>query len=76
MQRLNGDVITAEENETTITVNHFEGTFSVYTTAYKVSNALKTALPDYFVLASDGASSTANGVPIRLFSKVHWSTLK
>jgi hypothetical protein len=76
MYRLDGTKVTAEENETSINVDHYGEVFSIYTTAAKVASMLERKFPDYYRLADDGASATANSVPLKFITKLWMSTLK
>jgi uncharacterized metal-binding protein len=76
MLRINSNLITAEENETHLSVDHLSGTFSVYTTCLKVSNMLQDRFPGYYRLAEDGASATIQEVPVNLIHKVLLSSAR
>jgi hypothetical protein len=76
MQQMNYRVITAEENETTLNVDHYNETFSIYTTAKRVASMLKKQFPSFYKEAEDKASATANDVPVSQITKVRLSSLK
>lgn len=76
MLQLSARHISQEENETVINVSYASGTFSVYTTALRTSNMLKERFPEYYELAKDGASATANQIPLELITKLQLSKLK
>ena len=74
--RLNCALVGAEENETIININHHGKTFSIYTTSLKASRELERLLTSYYVLAPDGASATANDVPITFLTKLRFSRFR
>lgn len=72
----NNSLVSVEERETTIDVDHCTNVFHVYTTNKGVANMLKRQFPDYFELAKDKAAATANSIPLELITKFHLSKLK
>lgn len=76
MHRLNPTKISAEENETTLTIDHYSQTFSCYTTAAKVARMLERQFPTHYEETLDRAGATANDVPLSLICKLHLSSLK
>jgi hypothetical protein len=76
MERLDHTRISAEENETTLNFSHANKTFSIYTTASKVARMLEKQFPAQYKLSEDGASATANEVPVLEVTKLWLSKLK
>lgn len=76
MYRLSTTKVSAEENETTVSIDHYSQTFAVYTTASKVARMLKLQFPSHYEEAFDQASATANDVPVSLICKLRLSSLK
>jgi hypothetical protein len=75
-----------EELETTLTIDYFSNSFSIYTNVKSVSNLLRerfptnfswrlASLPSFYREAPDGASATANDVPLKQLTFVSLSRL-
>lgn len=73
---INRKILEAEAVETTINIDHFGQTFSVYTSCAKASRMLLKRLPDYYKLAADKVSASCNDVPIQFLTKLTWGGLK
>lgn len=76
MRLLNSKHVTQEENESTLTFDHFNHTFSVYTTAYRPAQVIARRFPEYCKFADDGASITANDIPMHLITKLTLSSFR
>jgi hypothetical protein len=76
MYRLNPTKVSAVENETSLTIDHYTQTFCCYTTSAKVARMLERQFKEYYSLAPDEASATANDVPVQYLCKLHLSSLK
>lgn len=72
----NNAIVSVEERETTINVDHYANVFHVYTTNKAAANMLKRQFPDYFELSKDKASATVNSVPVAFITKIHLSKMK
>lgn len=76
MLRMKPSLISAEENETTVSIDHYSQTFSVYTRASKVARMLKLQFPEWYEETYDGSAATANDVPVANICKLRLSSLK
>lgn len=76
MHQLNSRLISAQECESTVTIDHHEATFSVYTTAKRVATMLQEQFPSYYTLAADGASAIVECVPVSQLCRLHLSKFK
>ncbi len=72
----NNALVSVEERETTINVDHYTKVFHVYTTNKGVANMLKKQFPDYFHLSGDKTAAFVDNVPVELITKLHLSKLK
>lgn len=72
----NKKLVSKEEIETNINIDHYNQVFDVYTTCLKTSSSLLKIYPDYYQLSDDKASATANNIPLKLITKLSRSSLR
>ena len=67
---INPKLITNEESETVINIDYFSNSFSVYTTARKISKKLHVRLPEYYTLDFGNSSARLDDVPLSLITRI------
>ena len=67
---INPKLITNEESETVINIDYFSNSFSVYTTARKISKKLHLRLPEYYTLDFGTSSARVDDVPLSLITRI------